>query len=110
MSLTKMIYTVTLIQKIELEQINPSSFLPTFGDRRCVGYFYQLDNAILAVSNNTKNMQDNTYIYKYAIIEENPEGICAYSKKRLIFEWQNDKYVQIDEPIELYQMCGFGIG
>ena len=55
-------------------------------------------------------MQDNTYIYKYAIIEENPEGICAYSKKRLIFEWQNDKYVQIDEPIELYQMCGFGIG
>ena len=110
MSPIKTIYTVTLIQKIDLEQISEDNFLPVFGDRRCVGYFYQLDDAILAVSNNAKNMHDNTYVYKYAVIEESVEGIFNYSKRRLVFEWKNNKYIQIDEPTELYQTCGFGIG
>ena len=110
MTMSPKIYTITMIQKIDLELINENTktFLPTFGDKRCVGYYSLLENAKYAVEHNLKNIYDN--LYEYCIIEETPEGIYKYSKNIYVYKWNKDHYEPIETPLELSKVCGFGIG
>ena len=102
------IYTVTVLQKIDLEYLDEDNFLPTFGDRRCVGYCLCEKDAIDSVLKNVGDIHCG--MYQYAVVEEVHERIYKYSKNRWVFEWKNDAYEEIEEPIELSNVCGFGIG
>lgn len=103
-----MIYTITMIQKINLEQYKENAdFLPTFGDYHCVGYFSSLKEAIYAVDDNLKDIHDE--IYQYCIIEEVPEGIYKKTKRRYLFEWNGSKYIQISDLI-INNVTNFSIG
>lgn len=110
MTATPKIYTITMLQKIENTYINEDDNIsfPTFGDRRCVGYYHVLANAINVVENNYKDIYDN--LYEYCVIEEIKEGIYNYGNRLLVYQWQNDHYELIKTPTDLSKMCGFGIG
>ena len=110
MTMSQKIYTVTMIQDIDLELLdeNSSTFLPTFGDKRCVGYYNILEDAQNAVESNLKNIYDN--FYNYCIIEETPEGICEYSNNIYVYKWNKNHYEHITKPLELDNTYGFGIG
>lgn len=99
-----------MLQKIDLDLIdeNTAFFIPTFGDRRCVGYYSLLKDAIHAVENNLNNIHEN--LYEYCVIEETKEGIFNYSDNLYVYRWNKDHYESIQTPLELTQTCGFGIG
>ena len=108
MNMSPKIYTITMVQKIDLEQINDFNFLPTFGDKRCVGYYSSLYDAINAIKENAEKLHN--YTYDYCIIEEVTQGIYKDSKNRYIYKWQKDHYVEITEPLEIHNVYGFSMG
>lgn len=108
----KAIYTVTVFQKISHEPLfeDPSRYIPDFGDRRCVGWFDNFQEADCAVTNNFSNMQDD--MYEYAIIEKIESGILLADIDRTVYKWNKEKnqYEAIETPIELSKSSNFGIG
>ena len=108
--MSQKIYTITMLQKIDLELINEenSFFIPTFGEKRCVGYYALLTDAQKAVEQNLNNIHND--LYEYCVIEETTEGICKYGKKIYVYQWENGHYKRITTPLELDNVCGFGIG
>ena len=95
------IYTVTMFDKIEEDEITKK---PTFGDRRCVGYYASIVDALDYIT----SINESTY--KYCIIEAINDGVFKYSDERYLFEFNNNKFNQIDEPELLHQVTNFGIG
>lgn len=108
--MNRKIYTVTMFQKIDRLIINDDTgaYLPDFGERRCVGYFTDLKRAFEAVTNNEQNIYEN--FYKYCVIESYEPGLFPLNLDRYFFEWQENTYIQIDEPIEVNKVCNFSIG
>lgn len=108
----KVIYAVTVFQKISHEQLfeDPTKYIPSFGDHRCVGWFDNFPEAKCAVENNFSNMHDN--MYEYAIIESYEPGILLPETSRTLFKWNtnNSQYEPIEIPIELSKISNFGIG
>ena len=104
----KPIYTMTVLQKIDRFYLNKVEWLPEFGDIRCVGYYFDLNDAINSVIHNNQDIYED--MYEYCIVEEVPQGIYKHTPNRYLFKWVEDKYVQIDEPIELNKLTNFGIG
>lgn len=104
------IYTITMLEKIHSNEISPGQHLPEFGDRRCVGYYTNLADAVKAITICDLRRKD----YKYCIIEEIPEGVYKDTPNRWLFKrkrCENDYiYVQIAEPKELKRVRNFGIG
>ena len=98
-----MIYTITQVQKIKNDSVTQ---LPTFGDIHCLGFFRNIEDAILEV---TKLKYKG---YNFCIIEENEEGIEKKTTNRYIYQWSKDKnkYIQIDEPKLIHTVTNFGIG
>ena len=99
------IYVLTEFQRIKVE-----GNLPSFGDKRCVGYFDTFDEANFAVENNFHNIRDD--MYDYAVVEEMNPGIKIPEKSRQFYKWDNTaaKYNQIPVPIEVADFSNFGIG
>lgn len=97
-----MIYTITLIKTIK---DNFETNLPEFEDRRCIGYYFSIDEARMAI-NNISNEQ----YYEYCIIEAIPQGCYKYSPNRYLFKWYNNRFMQIDEPKSLHYVTNFAIG
>lgn len=114
----KEIYTVTVFQKIEREPLfnDPSKYLPTFGDRRCVGWYSNLPEADCAVTNNFSNIHtaDDFCTYDYAIIEKIESGLLMpdLERERVVYKWNDTKnqFEKIDTPVELSTCSNFGIG
>ena len=102
------IYTITMVQKIEKYYINKDTWFPDFGEKRCVGYFFNLNEAIRTIKLNKHNIQDD--LYNYCIVEEVPQGIYKYTPIRYLYKWENNTFIQIDEPIELQKVTNFSIG
>lgn len=103
------IFLVTVFQKITKSKYN--SNLHDFGDRRCVGWFKDKNEAEFSIENNINNIHDGlTNIYNYAIIEEIESGIMPVNINSSLYEWKNNKYEKIyNEPIT-NKYCNFGIG
>ena len=99
------IYAITMLQKLEQDKY---SHLPDFGDRRCIGYYDNINDALKAINTSCKSMYQN--FYEYCIIEEINPGICKYSTNRYLFKWINNKYVQIDEPMLIHRVTNFSMG
>lgn len=108
----KAIFVVTVFQKIDHEPLpnDPSKYLPSFGDRRCVGWFDNFQEADCAVINNFSNMHND--FYEYAIIEKMESGILTVDIDRVVYKWNSKKsqYEAIDTPVELSKSSNFGIG
>ncbi|MBQ8218470.1 MAG: hypothetical protein IJZ79_01860 [Bacilli bacterium] len=108
----KAIFVVTVFQKIDHEPLldDPSKYLPNFGERRCVGWFDNFQEADYAVINNFSNMHDD--FYEYAIIEKIESGILTVDIDRVVYKWNSEKsqYEAIDTPVELSKSSNFGIG
>ena len=94
-----MIYTITMIQKIEMDNLTK---LPTFGEREFIGYFNCYADAYNAI---TKLKSNN--LYDYCIIEELKSGVYVQTSNRYLFKWNKDRYIQIDAPIELHKVTNF---
>lgn len=99
------IYVITAFQKITPSTIHNFADL---GDRRCVGFYNDENEAKNAVENNFNNIHDN--IYEYVIIEEMHPGIKLPDTKRQLFHWDGASYCQISVPELLNHMSNFGIG
>lgn len=106
------IYTVTMFQKISHNPYfkDTSKYIPEFGERRCVGWYDNFQEADNAVTNNFSNMRQD--IYDYAIVEKIDSGILLVDIDRVVYKWDKNKeqYIAIETPVELEKSRNFGIG
>lgn len=98
------IYTITTFQKIVINEFN----LPEFGDKRCIGYTTNLDEAKVAVESNLEDIHDG--MYDYVIIEELLPGIKIQDTARWLYKWEGNEYKKIDIPQSIEHLSNFGIG
>lgn len=101
------IYPITVFEKIDNEKLTN---LPTFGDRRCIGFFDNVEEAIYQLSLHGKKIRDK--MYNYCIIEEISDGLYKSNGNRYLYKWSDkeQRYIQIDEPKEIHMVSNFGIG
>lgn len=81
-------------------------------DVRCVGYFFSFNEARLSVINNSMDIAENGS-YKYCVIERMPEGLypeTINNYKQFWFQFQDGKYVDIDDPQEAKRTVAWGMG
>ena len=105
------IFLVTVFQKIA--KSNYDKNLPDFGDRRCVGWFNNKNEAIFSLENNIGNIHtDERNVYEYAIIEEVEPGIMQVDINSILYKWNNNiyGYKEIDKDPLVKTHCNFGIG
>lgn len=71
---------------------------PDLGAYRTMGYYGSYEMAAEDLNSNNCNMHE--YVYRYAVIEEIPEGIYPTCNDRIFFEFDNEKngYFEIDTP------------
>jgi len=96
----RLIFTITTVRKDPVK--NP----------RCVGFYYNLVNAITAVEENHGDIYEEGY-YPYCVIEAVKEGIYCIDRKEFWFKWNKKEngYKPIPSKPENYRtvVC-FGIG
>lgn len=102
------IYAVTVFQKISKDPDIKNPYIFDYGDRRCVGWFNNLEEAEFAVEQNINNIHDG--MYNYAIIEEMLPGIFTKDISRRVYKWELNQYIRIAIPTELKHASNFGIG
>ena len=96
-----------MMEKIHSEEITSGHYLPDFGDRRCVGYYNNLEDAMRAIS--ICNLHRDSY--EYCIIEEIEEGVYKDTPQRWLFKLnEENEYVQIAEPQIISNVRNFGLG
>lgn len=94
------IFTVTTLKHIQSNQT------------RCVGYFFEFEDAEEAVVNNDMDINECRY-YPYCIIEEVGQGFYFLPINETWYKWDRElnKYSKITEKPKRYnQICCFGIG
>lgn len=94
------IFTITTLRK-DIREPN-----------RCVGYYFDLHKAIIAVLNNDSDIYEMGY-YPYCVIETVKEGIYALERTEYWFKWNIDKgcYEKLNEkPDKFYRTVCFGVG
>ena len=101
------IYIVTVVQKIDLEEID-GCLLTNFGTRRCVGWFDNFDEANNAVENNFSNMHDD--MFEYVVIEKIESGILVVDSEQYVYKWNGEGYINIETPNAMINVSNFGIG
>lgn len=103
----KSIFTILTFEKLKKD---PITELPEFGCQRLVGWYEDFNIAIDCVKNNSCDI--NETCYKYALIEEIPEGLYQCTRNRWLFKYnkENDSYKQIEEPSFMKIYMGFSIG
>jgi len=82
------------------------------GQTRCVGYFFEFENAEEAVVNNDMDINECRY-YPYCVIEEVGQGFYFLPINETWYEWnhESETYVKISEKPKRYnQVVCFGIG
>ena len=97
------IYTVTTIQTFE-DPKQPKR-------KRCVGFFYDINDAKQAVLENWLDIAEEGR-YNYAVIEDFQQGLYSIGeeKNQLWFEWNNESYIPIEKPARFRRVVNFGIG
>lgn len=97
-------YFITTIEKIDMKtKLQEGS--------RCVGYFSELNDAVECLKDNCCDLNE-AGLYPWAVIENIPEGLYQYDLNPLWFKWDdvNEKYIKVDTPEELKNICGWGVG
>ena len=91
----KYIYMIKTFEKIEI-----NNGLLDLGDERTVGYYLNLDDAEISVTNNSLDIYEN--LYEYALIEKLEEGLYPKGLERYFYKYNKEKdtYDLIDEPKE----------
>lgn len=102
----KTIYFVSVVEKCESDEYG----WPDFGNRRFVGWFSDLIDAINAVENNNTDIWE--YCYNLAFIEPYDEGFCGiYPSDEVLwfqFNQETNKYQRISQPLPVTKhFCGF---
>lgn len=99
-------YFITVFTKLEQNK----GFLVNVGIKRCWGFYEDKGTAIKAVEENWTDL--NETIFDYALIEGYNEGIGHYTGFRKLFkyDYQSNRYVEIDEPDFLDRHICFAIG
>ncbi len=98
--MNKSIFTVTTLRHIGSSQT------------RCVGYFFDIEDAKAEVMNNSMDINEDGY-YPFCVIEEVGEGIYFFPRHEVWFKWNHEtgEYNEIPKKPERYnQICCFGIG
>jgi hypothetical protein len=96
----KMIYLVTTLQ-----------FADATRNSRCVGFYFDLEDANRLVFNNGMDIAEEGY-YRYAVIEEKGEGTYRMVSNEWWFKFDRgvNQYVRCSKPEKLHNVCCFGIG
>lgn len=83
---------------------------PHTGDQRTWGYYHRFMEAQKAVENNLTDMREGCY--DYALIERIEPGICAHSEQMQWYMWdsENGRYTEIDQPESMKRLCNFALG
>ena len=100
------IYTILVFTRLEEDEHG----WPNFGSERLVGYYTDRKIAFDAVKCNACDI--NETCYDYALIEEVEEGLYNAATHRYLFKYNYDKnkYEQIEEPDFMKHFGGFTIG
>lgn len=100
-SLNNPIYTITTIEVDKKESYSSS---------RCVGFYYDLNEAKNAVEENRCDIFETCYLY--AVIEETYAGIYPEIKQELWFKYnlKEEKYEKCEKPEFTIGYGGYGIG
>lgn len=77
-----MIYTITMIKDIE----NRSN-------KRCVGYYDELELAKTSIENNVLDMRENEF--NYGVVEFVSPGIYSLSFDQIWYKWNGNKFEEI---------------
>jgi hypothetical protein len=79
-------------------------------DCRCWGYYSDLDDAVIVLTNNKTDLWEGCY--HYGIIEAIEPGIAAYAYPRWFYKYNKEEniYEWMPEPEELKHVCNFAIG
>ena len=77
---------------------------------RCMGFFYNLDKAVFAVTHNDLDIFEDGY--DYAVIEKFPEGLYPNGEVIGYYEFNEDKerYVPCDTPKGFDLISNFALG
>lgn len=99
--------TIFTITTVDLRALPPYGG-KTNHDPRCVGYFFNLDDAIKIVEGNYGDIHE--YSFDYAVIEEFGEGLYPHPKSEHWFKFDKNKreYVSCDKPEK--NVINYGIG
>ena len=102
-----MIITMTVFERIDTEK---TTNLPTFGDRRCLGFFTTIEEAMHVLSTYPERIHNKQY--DYCVLEEYRPGIFLKSDNRYFYKWSSEKqqYLEIDEDKQVHKVTNFGIG
>jgi hypothetical protein len=78
---------------------------------RCVGFYYDHEEADDLVVNNRMDISEDGY-YRFAVIEQKSEGIyCTpYNEWWYKYNRKTDKYERCEKPEKLHNIICFGIG
>lgn len=102
-----MIYTVTTLKTIYGYR-NPVHTYEL--GCRCVGFYYELEDAQRAVEQNHCDINENGY-YPFCVIETAKQGMYNIGcMEENWYQWKKGRYEQIEKPESLKRTCGFGIG
>lgn len=101
---SKPIYRIFMMQYADKEKIyektGKKSGYPDMGCTEDVGFYYDLDNAINALENNSCDIRE--YLYDAAFILKTYEGLydCVSTESRIYFKWNEEKqgFFQEEEP------------
>lgn len=107
------IYTITTFEKLtKIEEDSDGNIyvlpFPEFGNKRCAGFFTDINEALETIENDAERLHD--YSYDFCIIEEYSDGIFIPTDNRYLFVWRDNKFVQIDEPIIMHTVTNFAMG
>ena len=95
------IYTITTIEVDKKGDYSSS---------RCVGFYYDLNEAKNAIEENRCDLFETCYLY--AVIEESYEGIYPHIEKQLWYKYnlKEEKYEKCKKPEFAmgYGSCGIG--
>ena len=95
------IYTITTIEVDKKDG---------FSSSRCVGFYYDLNEAKNAIEENRCDLFETCYLY--AVIEESYEGIYPHIEKQLWYKYnlKKEKYEKCKKPEFAmgYGSCGIG--
>jgi hypothetical protein len=92
-----MIYTITMIRNVEI-----------CSDKRCVGYYEDLERAKSSIENNVLDMREDGY--NYGVIEFVTPGIYSFSFDRIWYKWNGNKFEEIPCPDIFKSTINFSMG
>lgn len=93
-----------------MDEIHTVTVLNGIGDKRCVGWFRDKDDAVAIVLTNEGNIQELRW--EWAVVECCAWGTYSYSRGSPIFwaHWEDTCWEPCARPDWAKKVVGFGIG